>query len=125
MAALQKVRNAGPLVVGALFLGLVGFIATDWTKVVEIFSMSDRTTVGSVNGKDIDLQEFNELVDEYTNVVKASNGLSNLTDEQMQSVRDQVWANYLETELVASEAEELGLQVTDRELQQIIIKGEH
>ena len=59
MAALQKVRNAGPLVVGALFLGLVGFIATDWTKVVEIFSMSDRTTVGSVNGKDIDLQEFN------------------------------------------------------------------
>ena len=125
MAALQKVRNAGPLVVGALFLGLVGFIATDWTKVVEIFSMSDRTTVGSVNGKDIDLQEFNELVDEYTNVVKARNGLSNLTDEQMQSVRDQVWANYLETELVASEAEELGLQVTDRELQQIIIKGEH
>ena len=32
MAALQKVRNAGPLVVGALFLGLVGFIATDWKE---------------------------------------------------------------------------------------------
>lgn len=53
MAALQKVRNAGPIVVIALFLGLIGFIATDWTKVVEIFSMSSHNTIGSINGKDI------------------------------------------------------------------------
>lgn len=125
MAALQKVRNAGPLVVGALFLGLIGFIATDWTKVVEIFSMSSHNTVGSINGKDIDLQDFNNKVDEYTNVIKASNGITNLTDEQMQSIRDQVWQNLVETELVASEANELGLTVTDNELLQILVKGEH
>ena len=125
MAALQKVRNAGPLVVGALFLGLIGFIATDWTKVVEIFSMSSHNTVGSINGKDIDLQEFNNKVDEYTNVIKSSNGITNLTDEQMQSIRDQVWQNLVETELVASEANELGLTVTDNELLQILVKGEH
>ena len=125
MAALQKVRNAGPLVVGALFLGLIGFIATDWTKVVEVFSMSSHNTVGSINGKDIDLQEFNNKVDEYTNVIKASNGITNLTDEQMQSIRDQVWQNLVETELIASEADELGLTVTDNELLQILVKGEH
>ena len=125
MAALQKVRNAGPLVVGALFLGLIGFIATDWTKVVEVFSMSSHNTVGSINGKDIDLQEFNNKVDEYTNVIKSSNGITNLTDEQMQSIRDQVWQNLVETELVASEANELGLTVTDNELLQILVKGEH
>lgn len=125
MAALQKVRNAGPLVVGALFLGLVGFIATDWTKVVEVFSMSSHNVVGSINGKDIDLQDFNNMVDEYSNVIKTSNGLTNLTDEQMQSIRDQVWQNLVETELIASETEELGLTVTDNELLQILIKGEH
>ncbi len=125
MAALQKVRNAGPLVVGALFLGLIGFIATDWTKVVEVFSMSSHNTVGSINGKDIDLQEFNNKVDEYTNVIKSSNGITNLTDEQMQSIRDQVWQNLVETELIASEANELGLTVTDNELLQILVKGEH
>ena len=68
MAALQKVRNAGPIVVGALFLGLVGFIATDWTRVVEVFSMSSHNTVGTINGKDIDLQDYNNMVDEYTSV---------------------------------------------------------
>lgn len=125
MAALQKVRNAGPLVVGALFLGLIGFIATDWTRVVEVFSMSSHNTVGSINGKDIDLQEFNNKVDEYTNVIKSSNGISNLTDEQMQSIRDQVWQNLVETSLITSETNELGLTVTDNELQQILIKGEH
>lgn len=125
MAALQKVRNAGPLVVGALFLGLVGFIATDWTKVVEVFSMSSHNVVGSINGRDIDLQEFNNMVEEYSNVIKTSNGLTNLTDEQMQSIRDQVWQNLVETELIASETEELGLTVTDKELLQILVKGEH
>ena len=125
MAALQKVRNAGPVVVGALFLGLIGFIATDWTRVVEVFSMSSHNIVGTINGKDIDLMEFNNKVDEYTNVIKTSNGLTNLTDEQMQSIRDQVWQNFVETELIASETNELGLTVTDRELQQILIKGEH
>lgn len=125
MAALQKVRNAGPVVVGALFLGLIGFIATDWTRVVEVFSMSSHNIVGTINGKDIDLMEFNNKVDEYTNVIKTRNGLTNLTDEQMQSIRDQVWQNYVETELIASETNELGLTVTDRELQQILIKGEH
>ena len=125
MAALQKVRNAGPIVVGALFLGLIGFIATDWTRVVEIFSMSSHNVVGNINGKDIELQEFNNKVDEYTNVIKASNGITNLTDEQMQGIRDQVWQNLVETELIASETDELGLTVTDKELQQILIKGEH
>ena len=125
MAALQKVRNAGPLVVGALFLGLVGFIATDWTRVVEVFSMSSHNTVGTINGKDIDLQDYNKMVDEYTNVIKASNGITNLTDEQMQGIRDQVWQNLVEKELMASETNELGLTVTDKELQQLLIKGEH
>ena len=96
MAALQKVRNAGPLVVIALFLGLIGFIATDWTRVVEVFTMSSRNTVGTVNGRDIDNQEFNEMVEEYVNVVKNSNGITNLTDEQMQAIRDQVWQNLVE-----------------------------
>lgn len=125
MAALQKVRNAGPLVVGALFLGLIGFIATDWTRVVEIFTMSSHNTVGTINGKDIDLQEFNNKVDEYTNVLKASNGITNLTDEQMQGIRDQVWQTLVETELITNETNELGLTVTDNELLQILIKGEH
>lgn len=125
MAALQKVRNAGPLVVIALFLGLIGFIATDWTRVVEVFTMSSRNTVGTVNGRDIDNQEFNEMVEEYVNVVKNSNGITNLTDEQMQAIRDQVWQNLVENEIIVAEASELGLTVTDAELQQIIIKGEH
>lgn len=125
MAALQKVRNAGPFVVGALFLGLIGFIASDWTRVVEIFSTSSRNTVGSIYGESVNIQDFNDMVDEYTNVIKSTNGLSNLSEEQMQGVRDQVWQNLVETKLIENEAAELGLTVTDKELQQIIIKGEH
>lgn len=123
MAALQKVRNAGPFVVGALFLGLLGFIATDWAKVVEIFTNADRNTAGIVNGNDISVTDFNKLVDEYTDVVKATQGLSNISDEQMQNLRDQVWNNYVQNQLIAEEADKLGLTVTDAELQNIISTG--
>lgn len=125
MAALQKVRSAGPFVVGAVFLGLIGFIASDWARVLEIFTTSSRNTVGSVYGENVSIQDFNSMVDEYTNVIKTSNGISNLTDAQMQGVRDQVWQNYVENKLIENEANELGLTVTDKELQQVIIKGEH
>lgn len=125
MAALQKVRNAGPFVVGALFLGLIGFIASDWTRVLEIFTSSSRNNVGSIYGENVGIQEFNDMVDEYVNVIKTSNGLTNLTDEQMQGIRDRVWQTLVNSKLVEKEAEALGLTVTDKELQQIIIKGEH
>lgn len=125
MATLQKVRNAGPFVVGALFIGLIGFIASDWTRVVETFFMSSHNTVGTINGKDIDIQEFNELVDEYANVIKTSNGMTNLDDRQMQSIRNQVWQTLVQNEIIKSETDKLGLTVTDQELQQILIKGEH
>lgn len=125
MAALQKVRNAGPFVVGALFLGLIGFIASDGARVLEIFTTSSRNNVGSIYGENVSIQDFNNMVDEYTNVIKTSNGIANLTDAQMQGIRDQVWQNLVESKLIEREADELGLSVTDKELQQIIAKGEH
>lgn len=125
MAALQKVRSAGPFVVGAVFLGLIGFIASDWARVLEIFTTSSRNTVGSIYGENVSLQDFNSMVDEYTTVIKTSNGLSNLTDAQMQSIRNQVWNNLVESKIIENETGKLSLTVTDKELQQIIIKGEH
>ena len=61
------------------------------------------------------MQEFNALVDEYTDVIKFTNGLSSLNDDQMASIRDQVWQSYVNQQIIEHECKKLGLTVTDAE----------
>ena len=65
------------------------------------------------------------MVDEYVDVVKFTSGSENLTEEQMQQIRDQVWNTYVQNNLLEHETQELGLTVTDAEMQDIIQNGQN
>ena len=54
-----------------------------------------------------------------------TNGLNSLTDEQLTNIKDQVWQSYVNNQLIAAEAEKLGLTVTDAEIKAIIDQGTH
>lgn len=123
MAALQTVRNRGKILVIVVALALFAFIAEEFVRSLTYTQTESRQRVGSVNGNKISIQEFNDLVDEYTDVIKYSNGLNNLSDEQMQSIRDQVWNTYINNQIIEEECNKLGLTVTDKELQNIIATG--
>ena len=51
--------------------------------------------------------------------------MSSLNETQLASVKDQVWQSYVNNKLIAEQAEELGLTVTDAEIQSIIDEGTH
>ncbi|MBP5771277.1 MAG: SurA N-terminal domain-containing protein [Bacteroidaceae bacterium] len=124
MAALQKIRSKGAILLLVVGLALFAFIAEEAVRSLSTSRNESRQRIGEVFGKSINIQEFNELVDEYTSVVKFSSGLENLTEEQSQSIRDQVWQTYVQTQLLQHEAEKLGLTVTDAEVQEIISTGQ-
>lgn len=65
------------------------------------------------------------MVDEYSEVIKMTNGLNSLTDEQLTNIKDQVWQTYVNNQLIAAEAQKLGLTVTDAEIKAIIEQGTH
>lgn len=123
MAALQKIRSKGALLLIVVGLALFAFIAEEFVRSLSTSKNESRQRVGEVCGKSIDIQEFNQLVEEYTDVIKFTNGLENLTEEQAQSVRDQVWQNFVQNAVLENECEELGLTVTDAEMQEIIKSG--
>ena len=123
MATLQKIRSKGPLLVIAIGLGLLGFIAGD--GLLQIFRPHQSQDVGEVNGESISVQEYKALVDEYTDVLKYSRGVASLTEEQTAQLQDEVWRIYVENKLVEAEAEKLGLTVSDAEIQAIIDAGTH
>ncbi len=123
MATLQKIRSKGSFLVAIIGLALLAFIAGDVMNSMQSIANESRQQIGEVYGKKISVLEFQDLVDEYTEVVKFTSGNNTLTDEALAQIRDQVWYTYVNTQLIAHEAELLGLTVTDKELQDIYVEG--
>ena len=122
MATLQNIRSKGPLLVIVIGLALFAFIAGDAWKVLQPHQSQD---VGEVNGKALSAQEYQKLVEEFTEVIKFSSGVSSLGDEETNRIKDQVWQNYVNGKLIEAEAKKLGLVVTKSEIQSIINEGVH
>ncbi|GCB36664.1 peptidylprolyl isomerase [Bacteroides faecalis] len=120
MATLQNIRSKGPLLVIVIGLALFAFIAGDAWKVLQPHQTHD---VGEVNGDALTAQEFQSLVEEYTEVLKLSRGLNSLNDEQTSQVRDEVWNSYVNNKLIEKEAGKLGLTVSITEIQDILNTG--
>lgn len=123
MATLQKIRSKGPLLVIILGLALFAFIAEEAMRSIQSATNESRQQVGEVYGEGVSVHEFQDLVDEYLDVVKFTSGNSAVNDEQIAQIRDQVWSAYVNNKLLEKEADKLGLAVTDAEIQSIITAG--
>lgn len=120
MATLQKIRSKGPLLVIVIGLALFAFIAGDAWK---IFQPHQTKDVGQINGEALSAQDYQKLVDEYTEVIKFSSGASSLSDEQLTQIKDEVWRTYVNSKLIENEASKLGITVSKAEIQAIIEEG--
>ena len=102
-------------------LALFAFIAGDAWKILQ--PHQGKQDAGEVNGNTLSAQDYQKMVDEFSEVIKLTNGLNSLSEDQLTNIKDQVWSTYVTNELIAAEAKKLGLKVTDKELQAIIDEG--
>ena len=123
MAALGKIRKRGVTLVIIVGLGLFAFIAEEAFRSCEATKNQQRQQVGEVLGNKINVQEFQTLVDEYQEVIKMTQGRDNLSEEELNQVKDQVWNQFINEQIISNEAKKLGLTVTDEEMQNILKEG--
>jgi len=123
MAALGKIRKRGVTLVIIIGLGLFAFIAEEAFRSCEATKNQQRQQVGEVLGKKINVQEFQSIVDEYQEVLKMTQGRDNLSEEELNQVKDQVWNQFINEQIISAEAEKLGLTVTDEEMQNMLKEG--
>ena len=123
MAAIGKIRSWGPVLATVIGLALFAFIAEEFFRSCESTTNEKRQQVGEVLGKKISVQDFQSLVDEYQSVIKMTQGRDNLSEEELNQVKDQVWQQYVNNTIMEAEAKKLGLTVTDEELQNILKAG--
>ena len=99
MAALQTIRSKGALLVGVLGLALFAFIAEEFFRSIETTSNMERSQVGEVYGEKLSVQDFQQLVEEQSEITKLQRMLqgqdANLTDQQTEQIREQVWRQFV------------------------------
>ena len=120
MATLQKIRSKGPLLVGVIALGIFAFIAGDAFK---IFQPRQPHDVGEVDGKALSIAEYQQMVEEFTTIQKSMYGQNSLSEDESNQIKDMVWNTYVNNQLIANEAEKLGLVVTKTELANVLDEG--
>ncbi len=136
MAAIGKIRSWGPWLVGIIALALFGFIAGDMWRSCETTSNMNRQQAGEVLGEKLNIQDYNTMVDTYQESSKlikeimelqqapvAKYIVENLSNEDLDGLRDMVWEYYVQGIVIGEEAEKLGLMVTDKELADVLQKG--
>lgn len=123
MAVIGKIRSWGPLLVGVIGFALFAFIAEELFRSCESTRNDQRQQVGAVLGEKISVQDFQKLMDEYQEVIKLQQGQENLSEEQLNQVKDMVWNTFVQTKVLENEAKKLGLTVTDAEMQNVLTEG--
>ena len=123
MATLQKIRNRGPLLVAVIGIALFAFVAGDAWKAIQ--PHQGRQDVGEVNGETLSAQDYQVLVDEFSEYVKITQNIDALNEDQLAQIKDQAWQTYINNKLIEAEAEKLGLKVTDAEVLEVIKEGAH
>jgi len=121
MATLQKIRSKGPLLLIVIGLAMLAFILGDAWKIIK--PNQNVQYVGSIDGKNISAMDFQNELENYTEVVKFGMGTNDLTEEMNNSIKDEVWSTMVRNTILENEAAKLGLAVTDAEVRDVIEKG--
>jgi len=121
MATLQTIRKHSGWLVAIIGLALFAFIAGDAAQVLQPHQNSQL--VGEINGNKIDAQQYQKLLDEYTEVTQLMRGTTSFSEAEMAQIKDAVWNTLVSSMLLEAETSKLGLTVTAEELQTIIEKG--
>jgi peptidyl-prolyl cis-trans isomerase D len=120
MSIIQQIRDkAAWLVFGLIALSLVGFLLMDAFVGRSRMFGGNSNTVGAVNGVKLDYVGFEKKVTEREDQYKAQ-GYS-VNDMTQQNIRDGVWKEFVDNEILAKVCKQLGLDVGDKELNDMLV----
>lgn len=116
MSIIQQIRDkAAVLLTSLIALSLIGFLVQDAFVGRSSGLFSDQpTSVGRVNGKEIDVMEFNNKVNAAEQSYRSQGMESN--EMMTQNIVESIWNGYIMEELIQSAASKAGLSLTSKEL---------
>ena len=118
MSIIQYIRDkAAWIIIAAIAVALIAFIVQDAFQNQSMFQ-SNPTVLGKVAGKNIDAlafeERFKQTEAQYTNQGYPMN------EGMRQNIREALWNEYVDDAIMSERYEDVGIQVTDKELSDIL-----
>lgn len=123
MTALGKIRSKGILLIIIIGLGLFAFIAEEAFRSCNGIKGQNSQQIGEVLGEKIYVQDFQKLLDEYQDAMKLTMRTDNLSEDQLNQLKDQIWQQLVSERVMKEDCKKLGLTVTEDELQNVLNDG--
>lgn len=123
MAALQKIRSKGVLLVTIIAVALFLFVAGDLFRGLESLFQKSSQQVGEVDGKSISIQDYQKLVDDMQTYYEIAQQKSSFSEDELNRIKDEAWQTYVQQQLIQTQCEKLGLAVSDAEISDIVKTG--
>ena len=123
MAVLGKIRSKGAILVGAISLALIAFLAGDAARSCEGMKGESHQQIGKILGENISVQEYQKLFDEYQSAIKFTMQRDNLSEQELNQVKDQVWQQLVSSRVLEADAKKVGLTVTEKEIENVLSEG--
>ncbi|MCG7856883.1 SurA N-terminal domain-containing protein [Flavihumibacter sediminis] len=121
MSIIQTIRDkAAWLVFIVIALSLLGFLLMDAFVGGSGRGMfgGNNTTIGTVNGKDVDYVAFQKRIGQVETQYQQSG--YPLNEMMRQNIQEQVWNQMIEENVLSTEYKKLGLKVTPKELDDML-----
>jgi peptidyl-prolyl cis-trans isomerase D len=113
MTKLREFSKLFIIIVAASFIGLMVF---EWGANYSGKRSQAQNIVGSVNGHELTYSMFSELYQQLYENYRARTGESNMDDNTLKMLRDQVWEQFIQRTLFEEQMKKLGITVSDSEI---------
>ncbi len=120
MAIIGSIRKHSGLVVTIVGVAIAAFVIGDLGK----GSPRKDYIVGVVDGEEITYREFEEKVEENSELSKMNSGKTSLTSDEIFDIRQNTWQMFVNEIIMDKQYEELGLTISEEELNDLI-QGEN
>jgi peptidyl-prolyl cis-trans isomerase D len=116
MPIMTRMRDSMPVILFTLLIVFVLTIIFDWGMgYLGLRGPGAAEDIGKVNGKAISYREFADVLRNYAESQKQQTG-KEPTEDELKTVRDQIWQSMVSQRLMMEEASRLGVTVTDQEI---------
>ncbi len=115
MGLMNKLRDKTHIILIILIVAFLATIVFEWGMNYLGLRGGEAPVLGSVNGKEINLQEYEAQVQAATEQQRQQTG-EDLDETMVQMIRDQVWDQMVTQMLAQQTIEKLGIKVTNQEI---------
>jgi len=118
MAVIGEIRNRVGCLVFVIAFAIVGFLLMDVMSGPGSMGGAEIPTVGTVNGTDVDYNEYQRKVSNAMNNLQRSG--QEVTEQQRLQMRESTWDQHVKDLLADNEMDKLGLSIPLEELRNLV-----